>query len=195
MTYVYSPCFSLVVDSAQKFSISGIQPLTIHTPFVILSQQWYFPPMNISIVAYILPAIAPVGVCHQVCHWAREITLDYISSHGGDNIGTFCPISSIIHAVAPQVPGLLPHLPVRGPDLSLLCCALNTLPVQKATNLGVFLMVSSCVAVCYRFCSLWLLYMIILYTSTTVDLYSFFIGHYSFPFSSGSLWPFLYSHP
>ena len=31
--------------------------------------------------------------------------------------------------------------------------------------------------------------------STTVDLYPFFIGHYPFPFSPGSLWPFLYSPP
>ena len=35
----------------------------------------------------------------------------------------------------------------------------------------------------------------ILYTSTTVDLYPFFIGHYPFPFYPGSLRPFLYSHP
>ena len=31
---------------------------------------------------------------------------------------------------------------------------------------------------CHRFCSLWLLYTMILSTSTTVDLYPFFIGHY-----------------
>ena len=34
----------------------------------------------------------------------------------------------------------------------------------------------------------------ILSSSTTVDLYPFFIGHYPFPFSPGSLRPFLYSH-
>ena len=35
----------------------------------------------------------------------------------------------------------------------------------------------------------------ILYTSTTVDLYLFFIGHYPFLFYPGSLRPFLYSSP
>ena len=35
----------------------------------------------------------------------------------------------------------------------------------------------------------------ILYASTTVDLYPFFIGHYPFPFSPGSLRPFLCSLP
>ena len=48
---------------------------------------------------------------------------------------------------------------------------------------------------CHCFCSLRLLYTMILYTSTTVDLYPFFIGHYPFPFYPGSLQPFLYSHP
>ena len=45
------------------------------------------------------------------------------------------------------------------------------------------------------FSSLRLRCTMILYTSTTVDLYPFFIGHYPFPFSPGSLRPFLYSHP
>ena len=35
----------------------------------------------------------------------------------------------------------------------------------------------------------------ILSSSTTVDLYPFFIGQYPFPFSPGSLRPFLYSLP
>ena len=47
---------------------------------------------------------------------------------------------------------------------------------------------------CHRFCSLRLLYTMILSSSTTVELYPFFIGHYTLPFSPGSLRPFLYSH-
>ena len=47
--------------------------------------------------------------------------------------------------------------------------------VQVATS------ASSHTTSCHRFCSLWLLYMMILYTSTTVDLYPFFIGHCTLP--------------
>ena len=45
------------------------------------------------------------------------------------------------------------------------------------------------------FSSLRLRCTMILYTSTTVDLYSSLTGHYPFPFSPGSLRPFLCSHP
>ena len=48
---------------------------------------------------------------------------------------------------------------------------------------------------CHGFCSLWLLLPWYLSASTTVDLSLPFTGIYPFPFSPGSLWPFLYSPP